>query len=441
MWLQCCRRVAPPLLLTTALLLLLLHKLGPPPHSLLARGPPTKLDSSASSGRVLRFDSFVPDPSPSSPPTTVGGGEEGEGVAGAGAQQCREDPAVAQSTPEFQALPWAYRQHLLYRHCRYFSLRIDQAGACSGPHGAPYLLLAIKSRVQDFGHRELVRQTWGALGGTGDGSVWGAGGDLRVRRVFLLGTLPDSGNATFWDEFLRHESRTYGDLLQWGFHDTFLNLTLKETSFLRWFHERCPRASFVLQCDADMLVSVPNALEFLRGPDLDPDDHLFAGDLIVDARPIRDPRSKYFIPDSVYGADRYPPYAGGGAFLMSRRTALALRHASDAVPSFPIDDVFLGMCLLQLGVSPRAHAGFRTLGLNRPSGRKAEAGGGGLWAGGGAGVAKVARCLLRDLVAVHGLTPAQVWLAHRLAAMTGGCRRRPSSVVRVVRPGRWWRKD
>ncbi|XP_061435451.1 N-acetyllactosaminide beta-1,3-N-acetylglucosaminyltransferase 3-like [Lethenteron reissneri] len=402
-----------------------------------------RLNSSPSSGRVLRFDSFVPSSSSPSPPTVGGegeevvvGGEEEEGQEGQeeeGAHQCRADPLVAQASPDFQALPWAYRQHLLYRHCRHFPLRIDQPEACAGTHGAPYLLLAIKSRVQDFGHRELVRQTWGA------------GGDHRVRRVFLLGTLPDSVNATFWDEFLRHESSAYGDLLQWGFHDTFLNLTLKETSFLRWFHEHCPRASFVLQCDADMLVSVPNALAFLRGPDLDPDDHLFAGDLIVDARPIRDPRSKYFIPDSLYGADRYPPYAGGGAFLVSRRTALALRRASDAVAPFPIDDVFLGMCLLQLGVTPQAHAGFRTLGLDRPAGRKAAAaaggGGGGLWAARGGGVAKVARCLLRDLVAVHGLTPAQVWLAHRLVGTTGGCGRRASSAVRVVRPGRWWRKD
>ncbi|XP_078736095.1 uncharacterized protein LOC144949980 [Lampetra fluviatilis] len=195
-----------------------------PPHptTSLARGPPTKLNSSPSSGRVFRFDSFVPSSSSSPSPPTVGGeGEEVEVVEEEeegqqeGAHQCRADPLVAQASPDFQALPWAYRQHLLYRHCRHFPLRIDQPGACAGTHGAPYLLLAIKSRVQDFGHRELVRQTWGA------------GGDHRVRRVFLLGTLPDSGNVTFWDEFLKHESRAYGDLLQWGFHDTFLNLTLK----------------------------------------------------------------------------------------------------------------------------------------------------------------------------------------------------------------------
>ncbi|KAF6714899.1 N-acetyllactosaminide beta-1,3-N-acetylglucosaminyltransferase 2 [Oryzias melastigma] len=59
----------------------------------------------------------------------------------------------------------------------------------------------------------------------------------------------------------------------------------------------------------------------------------------------------------------YPPYAGGGGVVYSSSVALRLKEVSKRVRLFPIDDVYLGMCLQRLGLSPSHHPGFLTFDL------------------------------------------------------------------------------
>ncbi len=56
-------------------------------------------------------------------------------------------------------------------------------------------------------------------------------------------------------------------------------------------------------------------------------------------------------------------YLGGGGFLMSSLVAHKLFAVSERVELYPIDDVFLGMCLQNLKIIPELHLGFRTFGI------------------------------------------------------------------------------
>ncbi|CAL1606994.1 unnamed protein product [Knipowitschia caucasica] len=266
---------------------------------------------------------------------------------------CTENASV-HAHAWFRRLDARFHQFVLRRHCRFFPLRINHPEKCA--RGPVHVLIVVKSVIEQHERREAVRQTWGREHETDSGSV---------RTVFLLGTASTGKDARNLQQLLLYEDRVHGDILQWDFMDTFYNLTLKELNFLQWFHTYCPSAHFIFKGDDDVYVNTRNLLQLVRyRTEERRHERLFVGDVISRAAPIRNRQSKYFIPKELH-AGPYPPYAGGGGFLMSGPLAHLLLRASDAVPLFPIDDVFLGMCLQRLGTAPEAHAAFRTFGVTR----------------------------------------------------------------------------
>ncbi|KAM8891496.1 UDP-GlcNAc:betaGal beta-1,3-N-acetylglucosaminyltransferase 9 isoform 3-T3 [Spinachia spinachia] len=297
-----------------------------------------------------------------------------------------------------------FEGYLREKDNRNFKLLIDQPEKCyiggaveeaagggsKGSTTAPYMLIAVKSIPGDFDKRQVVRRTWGKEGLFQK--------DVSIRTVFLLGVPRNRTALPLWDRLMTYESQTFGDILLWDFEDTFFNLTLKETHFLKWINSSCPHVKFIFKGDADVYVNVENIVEMLQGQK--PEDDLFVGDIIIHAKPIRRRNSKYYVPEFVYGGGLYPNYAGGGGFVMSGHTARRLSSACQQVELFPIDDVFLGMCLQLIGVKPSRHQGFRTFGIPRPSAAPH--------------LQTFDPCFYRELMVVHSLSVPQIWLMWNL---------------------------
>ncbi|XP_064016543.1 UDP-GlcNAc:betaGal beta-1,3-N-acetylglucosaminyltransferase 9 [Pogoniulus pusillus] len=282
-----------------------------------------------------------------------------------------------------------FKLYLLNKDKRNFNLLINQPKKCRKTPGGPFLLIAIKSVVEDFDRREIVRKTWGR-----EGLVNGE----QVQRVFLLGTPKNRTVLETWETLIHQESQAYRDILLWDFMDTFFNLTLKEIHFLNWAAEFCHSVKFIFKGDADVFVNVENIVDFLRRRD--PAQDLFVGDIIYNARPIRLQTSKYYIPQTIYGLSIYPAYAGGGGFLLSSRTMRKLSRACREVELFPIDDVFLGMCLQRINLKPTSHEGFKTFGIVKPSAAPH--------------LQTFDPCFYKDLMVVHSLKVAEIWLMWNL---------------------------
>ncbi|XP_028263391.1 UDP-GlcNAc:betaGal beta-1,3-N-acetylglucosaminyltransferase 9 isoform X2 [Parambassis ranga] len=307
-------------------------------------------------------------------------------------------PTKAAVNPLPTLPPFDFEGYLREKDNRDFKLLIDQPVKChiiaaeedGGPETAPYMLIAVKSVAADFDKRQVVRRTWGKEGHFQNG--------VSIRTVFLLGVPRNRTALPLWDRLLAYESQTFRDILLWDFEDTFFNLTLKETHFLKWVNSSCPHVKFIFKGDADVYVNVENILEMLQGKE--PDEDLFVGDIIFNAKPIRRRTSKYYVPEFVYGGGLYPNYAGGGGFVMSGHTARRLSSACQQVELFPIDDVFLGMCLQLIGVKPSRHQGFRTFGIPRPSAAPH--------------LQTFDPCFYRELMVVHSLSVPQIWLMWNL---------------------------
>lgn len=297
---------------------------------------------------------------------------------------CEPDHRAPRQILDYNILPQRFQDFLLHMRCRTYPMLINQPGICDGK---PFLLLAVKSLIPHFDRRQAIRETWGRAG---------VFGNRIVVTVFLLGSTSQVDNFPDLQEMLGHEAKLHKDLLQWDYRDSFFNLTLKEVLFLEWFSRHCPQAQFVLKGDDDVFVNTLRVIDILVSMSEDDTKDLFIGDVISNAGPHRDSKLKYFIPQSVFEG-QYPPYAGGGGYLLSGDLAARLSNISQQVVLYPIDDVYTGMCLKKLGLAPEKHNGFRTFDIeerfrNNP-------------------------CIYRNLVLVHSRSPQEIleiwpWIVH-----------------------------
>ncbi|TSO77725.1 UDP-GlcNAc:betaGal beta-1,3-N-acetylglucosaminyltransferase 7 [Bagarius yarrelli] len=280
----------------------------------------------------------------------------------------------------FGTLDSRFHQFVLHRHCRYFPMLMNHPEKCAGNVD---LLIVVKSVIEQHDRREAVRLTWGK-----EHSIRGK----RIKTLFLLGTPAPGKDSKNLQKLLEYEDRIFGDILQWNFMDTFFNLTLKEVNFLRWFNIYCPNVPFIFKGDDDVFVNPTNLVDLLDFRIQESKVHnLFVGDTISKAAPIRNRQSKYYIPRELYDKP-YPPYVGGGGFVMSSHLARRLLAVSENMTLFPIDDVFLGMCLQALKLAPEMHPGFKTFGIVK---RKSSS-------------MNNEPCFYRNLIVVHKMSPKEL---------------------------------
>ncbi|XP_029472698.1 UDP-GlcNAc:betaGal beta-1,3-N-acetylglucosaminyltransferase 7 [Rhinatrema bivittatum] len=293
----------------------------------------------------------------------------------------------------FKGLEPNFQQFLLYRHCRYFPMLINHPEKCGEQI---HLLIVVKSIITQHDRRETIRKTWGK-----EREVDGK----KIKTVFLLGTASKNEERANYQKLLDYENYIYRDILQWDFLDTFFNLTLKEVHFLKWLSIYCDNVEYIFKGDDDVFVSPNNILEYLEGNVV---ENLFVGDVLSNARPIRRKENKYYIPNALYSKSHYPPYAGGGGFLMGGPLAKKLYKVSEMLELYPIDDVFLGMCLEVLKINPIRHEGFRTFGIVKNKNSKMNKD----------------PCFFRSMLVVHKLLPPELHLMWDLVHSNLTCSRK-----------------
>uniref|UniRef100_A0A8C5RKP7 Hexosyltransferase n=1 Tax=Laticauda laticaudata TaxID=8630 RepID=A0A8C5RKP7_LATLA len=306
------------------------------------------------------------------------------GVRGQPLPECRPNASVANLTG-FAELPDHIKDFLRYRHCRHFPLLLDLPGKCGAPEASHqvFLLLAVKSSPDNYERREIIRKTWGQ-----ERTFAG----IHIRRIFLSGVAANTREARKLNQLLRLEHAEHGDILQWRFVDSFFNLTLKQVLFHTWLESRCPGVRFVFNGDDDVFANTDNMAQYLLGVPGAGDQHLFVGHLITNVGPIREKWSKYYVPEQVTASNSYPPYCGGGGLLMSGYTCHAIYQQSLGIQLFPIDDVYLGMCLEKAGLAPASHVGIRMVGVRVPSSK----------------LESFDPCYYRELLLVHRFVPYEM---------------------------------
>ncbi|OCT91297.1 hypothetical protein XELAEV_18014348mg [Xenopus laevis] len=200
----------------------------------------------------------------------------------------------------------------------------------------PFLVLLVTTTYKQKEARNAIRQTWGK-----ERQI----GDLLISTYFLLGA---SANVTIQEELIE-ESDTYNDIIQGDFRDTYYNLTLKTMMGIEWICAHCPQTKFVMKTDSDMFVNTGYLVELLVKKNQT--TNFVTGSLRPDDVPIRNIHSKWYISETEYPLDQYPPFCSGTGYVFSVDVAQKIQNVSTTVPFFKLEDVYVGMCLEKLKIN------------------------------------------------------------------------------------------
>ncbi|XP_039270856.2 beta-1,3-galactosyltransferase 1-like [Styela clava] len=243
-----------------------------------------------------------------------------------------------------------------YSQKKYYPFLYNEPNKCKNENGEElpiFLLIIVKSTTAQFDRRRAIRATWG------NETLFKG---LNMRRIFLLA----KGNDEKKQALLEMEQNEYHDIIQGDFQDSFRNLTIKDIMFMRWMTTYCPQVKYIFKGDDDVFVNLGNIVDYLLSLSSEDGKGLFTGSVLYPSPRIKDPKSKYYVPVSLWPEKYYPPYVSGGGFLMSSVVAKKIFEVSKVTPIIPIDDAFLGVCLRKLGMKPQNHKGFKSWGVNRP---------------------------------------------------------------------------
>ena len=205
-----------------------------------------------------------------------------------------------------------------------------------GEEESVHLLFLIKSKLENFEQRNMIRRTWGR-----------ENYDARfsIRRIFLLGVHPS-------DRFLQHkvgmEAQDWDDIAQQYFEDAYFNNTLKLMMGLEWATTFCRGARFLAIMDDDYYVNTHNVLKMLSiFPEFEHHNTLI-GYIWKNSMPRRIKGDKWYTSLDEYPFRFWPPYPTGGSVFMTMEVAQRLYIGMQYTLIIRFDDVFLGIAAWKL---------------------------------------------------------------------------------------------
>ena len=208
---------------------------------------------------------------------------------------------------------------------------IDNKQKCEkGDSETIRLLFLVKSALDHFYARQIIRQSWG---------FEHRFSDVNIRTLFLLGSRPDEPH---FQVRINKENKLHKDIIQGDFYDSYYNNTIKTMMGLNWSFHNCAKAKYIFFVDDDYYVSTRNVLRFLRDPKNYPQyletfvassaneyqENLWAGYIFPSSYPKRLITSKWYVSLEEYPYSRYPPYLTAGAHVISQRSLKSIYYAS-----------------------------------------------------------------------------------------------------------------
>ena len=206
-------------------------------------------------------------------------------------------------------------------------------------HKSIDLLVVVTSSTEHRGKRQSLRDSW---------LMSSKNNTSNMRYVFVLGEATDK---TLPRKLIK-ETEEYNDIVVANFQDTYRNLTLKTLAGFHWANKHCAHARFIMKTDDDVFVNIPGLLDKIAQENGD----FSLGKLHKDAPPFRMKSSKWFISREDYPNTTYPDFYNGPGYVLSMKHVRGILNIYPSVDFLPFEDVFVGLCLKQLGLKLRETA-------------------------------------------------------------------------------------
>ena len=85
------------------------------------------------------------------------------------------------------------------------------------------------------------------------------------------------------------------------------------------------------------------------------------GQCCVNVGPVRQKGNKRYVPKALYPQPKYPGFCAGTGYVTSMSMARKIYEVSQHVPFFFLDNVYIGLCVQQLGKTVISLPGFYSL--------------------------------------------------------------------------------
>ncbi|XP_039125602.1 beta-1,3-galactosyltransferase GALT1 isoform X2 [Dioscorea cayenensis subsp. rotundata] len=201
-------------------------------------------------------------------------------------------------------------------------------------HKAVDLFIGVFSTANNFKRRMAVRRTWMQYDAVRSGAV--------AVRFFVGLHKNEMVNEELWNE-----ARTYGDIQLMPFVDYYSLITWK-TVAICIYGTNSVSAKYVMKTDDDSFVRVDEVLASLDTANVT--KGLLYGRINSDAQPHRNPESKWFISPEEWPEEKYPPWAHGPGYVVSKDIAEAIYelHKEGHLKMFKLEDVAMGIWIAEL---------------------------------------------------------------------------------------------
>lgn len=201
---------------------------------------------------------------------------------------------------------------------------IDQAD-CGPEETAIFVHSAATSSGTYHERRMVIRRTW-AQEATAN----------QMRVIFVLGR-PRSESPTEQAK-LKAEADKYNDIMQFGFEDSYYNLTLKVIGELKWAERHCNSSRYIVKADDDAILNVRMLSQLVQNSKIPSG---FTG-MSYHTPAYRRPGYKWYMPQRFYTQNSYQFLLGFSYILSTDKvTPLLETLAAYSEPILDIDDVFV----------------------------------------------------------------------------------------------------
>ena len=215
---------------------------------------------------------------------------------------------------------------------------------CPSTH---FILIVVVSTANDWVMRKTIRSTWGATNSFSHSTHTG----LKWWAIHAV------GGGTQYNAAIKEESEKYQDVLQGDFEDLDSEKTRKMIMVMRWVselrsqHPNC-RPTYMLKTETSVLVNMPKLVDWIHDKLEGENMNVYAGKVIRDDSPIRDPANPLFVPDTDYSGPHFPKLVQGPTVLFSTDVIIRMVTLFGVVTPIAMEDSYIGVLANQLGITP-----------------------------------------------------------------------------------------
>ena len=216
---------------------------------------------------------------------------------------------------------------------QYYPVEIQSTSCQSHPR----VIIGIPTSPSQYAERLAIRSTWCNSTNT------------KLSQLKCIFFAAYDAVETHHNDYLKEEAAHYGDIVQFRFQNSYLNLTQLQFSSYNWTVHHCPSIQFYIRSDSDMFVN-PKFIQNYLIPY--PRTNFAYGVYIYRGRPIRYRASKYYLPKWLYPLDFFYPYHSGCFYIWSKDILQLIVNAFHIVrPIHYIDDVYYGQIFHEYNIS------------------------------------------------------------------------------------------